>query len=146
LLLAGGVNRSGSLPIIPLTPGGLLIPFQPSETRGLRPGPLPRAGGYGSNLQNFTDIQQQIDQKRAQLTQSLQQAVLNNQRSSPPIISATARNQNNPYASGNIFATGARPGGTTGYTQSNTTGISYSQPSFAAGNIRSNTSGSSTGP
>ncbi|CAF5121679.1 unnamed protein product, partial [Rotaria socialis] len=61
LLLAGGVNRSGSLPIIPLTPGGLLIPFQPSETRGLRPGPLPRAGGYGSNLQNFTDIQQQID-------------------------------------------------------------------------------------
>ncbi|CAF1602486.1 unnamed protein product [Rotaria magnacalcarata] len=146
LLLAGGVNRSGSLPIIPLTPGGLLIPFQSSETPGLRSGPLLRAGGYGSNLQNFTDIQQQIDQKRAQLTQSLQQAVLNKQRSSPPIISAAARNQNNSYASGNIFATGARPGGTTGYDQSNTTGISYSQPSFAAGNIRSNTPGPSTGP
>jgi hypothetical protein len=121
------------LPIVPLTQGGLLIPFQPSQTPGLRPGPLPRAGGYPSALRNFSDIQQQIQQRRAQAN-LLQQNY--NRVPSPPVLSA-ARNQT-PYSAGNIFASGARSGGTpfpsltpAAYGQPASTGPAYSPSSFA---------------
>ena len=63
-LINDGVQPSTSLPIVPLTAGGLLIPFQPSDPSK---GPAPR-----SNLRNFDRIQQQI-QNRAQLLAALQQ-------------------------------------------------------------------------
>ena len=68
-------NRSfppASMPFVPLTPGGLLIPFQPSmPATDKRRGPLSRIGGYPSNLNNFDRIRDQI-QQRGQLLESLQ--------------------------------------------------------------------------
>ncbi len=105
------MQRSASLPIIPLTPGGILIPFQPSQTPGLKPGLLPRAGGYPSNLRNFNDIRQQMQQRRDQLFQSLQQANYN-RIPSPPVISAAPRNPTVPSGTGNLFSSGVTPGRT----------------------------------
>ncbi|CAF1519803.1 unnamed protein product, partial [Rotaria sordida] len=34
-------------------------------------GPFPCSGGYPSNLRNFDDIRQQIEQQRVQLTKNL---------------------------------------------------------------------------
>jgi hypothetical protein len=59
LLIAGDRQGSSSIPIVPLTPGGLLIPFQPSKKPDMKLGPLPRQGGYPSMLKNFNDIRQQ---------------------------------------------------------------------------------------
>ena len=127
LLLTGAVQRSGSLPIVPLTPGGLLIPFQPSQTPGLKPGPLPRTGGYPSTLRNFEDIRRQMDARRAQLIQSLQQA--NYSRiPSPPVLSAAPRAATGPYSSGNIFSSAARSSGS---SLPPMRPGSYTQPSFA---------------
>lgn len=152
------MQRSASLPIIPLTPGGILIPFKPSQTPGLRPGPLPRAGGYPTNLRNFNDIRQQMQQRRDQLFQSLQQATY--RVPSPPVISAAApppRNPMLPYSTGNPFSSGLNstrtpfprlptgayarlptPGAYTSpsspgtYTQLPRPGLSNAQPSFAS--------------
>jgi hypothetical protein len=60
------------LPFVPLSAGGLLIPFQPSiPATDQRHGTLPRKGGYPSNLRNFDRIRQQI-QQRGQFLESLQ--------------------------------------------------------------------------
>ncbi len=130
------------MPIIPLTPGGILIPFQPSQIPGLKPGPLPRAGGYPSNLRNFNDIRQQMQQRRDQLSQSLQQP--NYSRiPSPPVLSAAPRNPTVPYTSGNVLSSGPRPSGPSfpsvtpgAYTRLPASGLTYAQPSFA-GSVRS---------
>ncbi len=126
------------MPIVPLTPGGLLIPFQPSQTPGGRPGLFPRAGGYPSTLRNFNDIRQQIQQQRAQLLQNMQQQNYN-RVPSPPVLSAAPRNQSTPYTPGNIFASSARSTGTpfqsvppSSYGRPPSTGLNYSQP-YAAG-------------
>ena len=148
-LLAAVMRRSASMPIIPLTPGGLLIPFRPSQMPGLQPSLRPRAPGYPSVVQNFTDIQRQIQQQRAQLAQNLQQQ--NYTRiPSPPVISAAARNPTAPYASGNPFS-GAplnrtpfpliRPGA---YTAAPLIRPNYSQPTYAGSNGGSVISGQST--
>ncbi len=137
LLIAGGVQRSGTFPIVPLTPGGLLIPFQPSQTSGLKRGALPRAGGFPSNLRNFDDIRRQMEARRAQLLQNLQQQ--NNTRiPSPPVLSAPPRNPTVPYPSGNIFSSGARSSGSSlppsppaPYSQPNSIRLPYAPPSFA---------------
>ncbi len=131
------MQRSASLPIVPLTPGGLLIPFQPSQTPGLRPGSLPRTGGYPSTLRNFNDIRRQMQARRAQLLQTLQQP--NYSRiPSPPVLSATPRNPTVPYSSRNIFPSNARSSGSSlppvtpgPYTRPLSTGLPYTQPSFA---------------
>ncbi|CAF3052896.1 unnamed protein product [Rotaria sp. Silwood2] len=153
LLLADCVEQSASLPIVPLTPGGLLIPYQPSEASGLRPpGLLPRAGGYPSNLQNFNDIQEQIEQQRTQLTKSLQQEYLS-RIPSPPVISTASRNQTTPYTSGNRFSSDVRPSGTsfppipsTSYVRPSSTAPNYSSPSYIGSTSGSILSGPSTGP
>lgn len=141
LVLVGGTNQPASLPIVPLTPGGLLIPFQPAPERSaIRSSPpLPLAGGYPSHLRNFADIQEQIEQKRTQLTQALQLATLNKQKSSPPpVISAPSATPNTAYASGNPFGSAARP---TGGPIPSTNPTSYSQPSYSSSNVGSATSG-----
>ncbi len=108
------------MPIIPLTPGGILIPFKPSQIPGLRPGPLPRAGGYQSNLRNFNDIRQQMQQRRDQLFQSLQQPNYN-RIPSPPVLSAASGNPTVPYASGNPTVPYASGNSTVPYTSGNPT-------------------------
>ncbi len=130
------------MPIIPLTPGGILIPFQPSQTPGLKPGPLPRAGGYPTNLRNFNDIRQQMQQRRAQLLQSLQKPSYS-RIPSPPVLSTAPRNPTIPYTSGNIFSSGDRSSGSSvppvtpgAYTRLPTAGLTYAQPSMA-GSVRS---------
>ncbi|CAF3718597.1 unnamed protein product [Rotaria sordida] len=66
-LLTNAPTRSASMPIVPLTPGGLLLPFEPCEpSQGMIRGPLPRSSRYPSTLTNFDDIRQQMHQ-RAQL-------------------------------------------------------------------------------
>lgn len=66
-------HQTAHLPFVPLSAGGLLIPFQPSmPNTDTRHGPLPRIGGYPSNLRNFDRIRQQI-QQRGQLLENLQQ-------------------------------------------------------------------------
>jgi hypothetical protein len=137
------------MPLIPLTPGGLLIPFQPSQTPGLQPGPRPRALGYPSVVRNFTDIQRQIQQQRAQLAQAFQQQ--NYSRiPSPPVISAAPRNPTAPYASGNPFSgaplnrTPFPPITSGAYTAAPLIRPNYSQPSYAGSSGGSVVSGQST--
>jgi hypothetical protein len=71
-LLNDAAQPSTSLPIIPLTAGGLLIPFRPSEPpKGMMHGTLPRTTGYPTSLRNYDTIRRQI-QQRAQLLAELQ--------------------------------------------------------------------------
>ena len=124
-----GNARQSSVPIIPLTPGGLLIPFQSSSTQtqtsNVRraPGIQPRLGGtnYPSTLRNFNDIRQQLQEKRLQILQTLQ-AQEATRAPSPPVLTATTV----PYSSGNIFASSAAP-----YSRPGSTGLPYTQPSIA---------------
>ncbi|CAF4609132.1 unnamed protein product [Rotaria sp. Silwood1] len=153
LLLANGIEQSASLPIVPLTPDGLLIPFQPSQTPTLlTPGLLPRAGGYPSNLQDFNDIQENIEQQRAQLEKSLRQETLR-QRPILSLTSTTPRSQTNPYTSANIFASDTRPSGSslppissTSYVQPSSIGLNYSRPTYTGSTSGSGIKGPSTGP
>jgi hypothetical protein len=134
--MAGGVRRSASLPIVPLTQGGLLIPFRPAPMPGVQSGQLPRAPGHPSVVQNFTDIQRQIQLQRAQLAQALQQQ--NYSRvPSPPVISAAPANRTVPYASGNLFS-GVTPNRTPfppltpgAYSQATSIRPNYIPPSYA---------------
>ena len=130
LLLAGGSQQSPPLPIVPLTPGGLLIPFQPAPNRGLRPGPLPRTGGYPSTLQNFDDIQRQIQARRALLLQELERKE-NSRIPSPPVIPTVPRTVTTPYVSGNLPLSLPPAGGGSGpYSRTASAALPYSQPSF----------------
>ena len=145
LMAGGGFQASGSLPLVPLTPGGLLIPFQPSQTPGARHSILPAAGGAPSSLRNFNDIRQQI-QQRAQALANVQQQSAYARIPSPPVLSAGDRNRA-AYTSGNVFAAGARSGGlslpltsSTAYGRPPTVAPSYAPPSAYA------SSGGSVGP
>jgi hypothetical protein len=161
LLFANGLSRSASVPIIPLTAGGLLIPFQPSQIPGLRPGALPRAGGYPSALRNFNDIQRQI-QQRSQLLSNMQQQQrqheynLNTTRiPSPTILSTGLANpalNRTPYAPGGPLGALGRlsgvplpPAGSSGpYTRPGSSGASYVPPSMTNSNGGSIFSGQTT--
>ena len=138
-MAGGGLQPPGSLPLVPLTPGGLLIPFQPSQTPGTRHSILPgAAGGAPSTLRNFNDIRQQI-QQRAQALASVQQRSAYARVPSPPVLSAglSAGDRNRvPYTSGNVFAAGARSDGlslplasSTAYGRPPTVAPSYAPPS-----------------
>ncbi|CAF3811491.1 unnamed protein product [Adineta steineri] len=108
-ILAGNPQRSGSVPIVPLTPGGLLIPFQPSQTSGGGGGlGLRRPGANPSNIRNFNDIRQHIQEQRAQILQNLQQQQQRyNRIPSPPVLSAGPRNQGGAYLAGNSISGGS---------------------------------------
>ena len=100
-LFMDGSKPSTSLPIVPLTAGGLLIPFQPSESpRGMIHGALPRAVNYPSGLRNFDNVRQQI-QQRAQLLANLQRQN-SNQISSLPMRSANTALPPLPVFSPNV--------------------------------------------
>lgn len=107
-----------------MTPGGLLIPFQPAPNRGLKAGPLPRTGGYPSTLRNFDDIHRQMQARYALLLQNFERQE-NNRVPSPPVLSAVApRTVSTPYVSGNLSP------GTGPYSRTLPTVLPYSQPSF----------------
>ncbi|CAF4574782.1 unnamed protein product, partial [Rotaria magnacalcarata] len=81
----GASQGSTSLPIIPLTPGGLLIPFEPNESsQSMIRGGRPQTNRYSGTLTNFDSIRQQI-QHRAGLLANLQQQINSNQISSTPV-------------------------------------------------------------
>ncbi|CAF0772307.1 unnamed protein product [Adineta ricciae] len=154
LILGGNIQRSSSVPIVPLTPGGLLIPFQPSQTAGAQPGLFSQTGGR-SNLRNFNDIRQHIQEQRALIARNLQQQQQRSSRiPSPPVISAASGGaQRSPYAARNTysnsglsrppFASGAAstyaPLGSNGlnYSRPSSAGFGYTQPSYAGSNAGS---------
>ncbi|CAF3707376.1 unnamed protein product [Rotaria sordida] len=152
LLLYDGTQQSASLPIVPLTQDGLLIPFQSSQTSRLRSDPFPCSGGYPSSLRNFDDIRQQIEQQRVQLTKSLREQSYN-RIPSPPVLSTAPRNQTIPYTSGNLFSSATRssepiilPTSSTSYIQPSSTGLNYSRPPYIGSTRGSIMSGPSIGP
>ena len=114
------LQSSSAVPIVPMTPGGLLIPFQPNTNAARHSGPFPRLGGYPSSLKNFQDIRQQIEQ-RAQLLSSLPSA---DRVPSPPVLS-TGRTayQAPPSTTGSLLS----PATSGPYGR---TGTNYSPPSF----------------
>ena len=116
-------QQSPSLPIVPMTAGGLLIPFQPNLNAGRSSGPFPRLGGSPSGLRNFQDIRQQIAQ-RAQILSSLPSA---DRVPSPPVLSTGSANrpayQSPPSVTGSLLSpTTSGPYGRTG--------TNYSPPSL----------------
>lgn len=123
LLGSDNLQRSASLPIVPLSPGGLLIPFQPNLSAGRRAGPFPRLGGYPSALKNFQDIRQQIEQ-RSQLLASLPRA---DRAPSPPVLSTGSLGKM-PYTSPLASLAPASPAGSGPYGR---TGLNYSPPSLS---------------
>ena len=147
------MQRSSSVPIVPLTPGGLLIPFQPSQTAGAQPGLFSQTGGR-SNLRNFNDIRQHIQEQRALIARNLQQQQRSSRIPSPPVISAASGGaQRSPYTARNAypssglsrppFASGApstyAPLGSNGlnYSRPSSAGFGYTQPSYAGSNAGS---------
>lgn len=89
------------MPIVPLTPGGLLIPFQPSEPpETIGRGTLPRTGGNSLNDRYFHNIRQQI-QRRAQLLADLQREN-SNRIPAFPVNSAKAPVLRPPLFSSNV--------------------------------------------
>lgn len=137
LILGGNIQRSSSVPIVPLTPGGLLIPFQPSQTAGSQPGLFSHTGGR-SNLRNFNDIRQRIQEQRALIARNLQQQQRTSRIPSPPVISgATGGAQRSPYAARNAYSTSgsSRPviasGAPSTYAPLGSNGLNYSRPSSA---------------
>ncbi|CAF1408359.1 unnamed protein product [Rotaria sp. Silwood1] len=92
-LLTDGSPGSASPPIVPLTPGGLLIPFEPSEpSRGMIRGALSRSNRYPSNLKTFDDIRQQMLQ-RAQVLSELRRM------QADQLASSAQRSRNMPVRS-----------------------------------------------
>ena len=146
LLIAGNLQRSSSLPIAPLTASSLLIPFQPSETPGVKRNSLSRFNGYPSNLQNFDDIRQAMEQQRAQLAQNLQKQSYN-RKPVLSVLSVSSRNPSAPYAPGVIFPSSGSSSSVippASYSRSTSTGLSSSQPSSSSSNDRSTNSASPT--
>ena len=143
-VLGGNIERSSSLPIVPLTPGGLLIPFQPSHASGIGAGPLSQAVGHPSNLRNFNDIQRRIQQQRALIDQNLRQQQQRYDRiPSPPVISTGPGAARGPYAAGNSYnsprmgRTAFPSGAPSTYGRPPSIGVAYSQPSYAGSNAGS---------
>lgn len=113
-----------------MTPGGLLIPFQPAPNRGLKPGPLPRTGGYPSTLRNFDDIRRQIEARRLLLLQELERKE-NSRIPSPPVIATVPRTVTTPYLSRNTLPVSLPAAGDSGpYGRPAPNTLPYSQPSF----------------
>jgi hypothetical protein len=158
-LFTDGLKPSPSLPIVPLTAGGLLIPFQPFEPpKGMIRGALPRTVGYPSRLANFDNARQQI-QQRAQLLANLQRQN-SNQISSLPRRSANAAVPSLPAFSSNLpprlppnilrpFSGGSSripvsPPGSSPNMPQLPPGVIRSQTPYASGNIFGTSSSSSS--
>ncbi|CAF2111857.1 unnamed protein product [Rotaria magnacalcarata] len=101
-LITGASQGSTSLPIIPLTPGGLLIPFEPNESsQSMIRGGRPQTSHYSGTLTNFDSIRQQI-QHRAGLLANLQQQINSNQISSTPVRSRNTTDPSLPALTSNL--------------------------------------------
>ncbi|CAF2681281.1 unnamed protein product [Rotaria sp. Silwood2] len=148
-LLNDGSQRSASMPIVPLTQDGLLIPFEASDPwKGMTRGALPRTNRYPSNLKSFNDIQQQI-QQRAQLLAGFQKlradqvasAALHSRNAparSVPTFSSSLPRPTSSYSSGL-----SRPLPTFSSSMPLPPSINRSQPPYTSGNVISSSSSSS---
>ncbi|CAF4206983.1 unnamed protein product [Rotaria socialis] len=101
-LITGASQGSTSLPIVPLTPGGLLIPFEPNESsQSMMRGGLPRTSRYFGTQTNVDSILRQI-QHRANLLANWQQQINSNQISSTPVRSRNTTNPSLPVFTSNL--------------------------------------------
>jgi hypothetical protein len=87
----GSSPSASSLPILPVTAGGLLIPFQPSNASNDRTwNARLQTNGVSSNVRNFDRIRQQIQQRARLLEVLQQQQEVYRQIPSLPIFSANS--------------------------------------------------------